>query len=289
MIRTIIIEDQNATPILLLLEKHKEWLEVVGIAKSKKEGKRLIREERPDLVLLDIELPNPYEGFDLLQELDQVSFYFIIFSGADNQDYPVQALRLASIDFLSKPISQSDMDFALSRLRQFKALPGYLGFSSMQIALMKKNHHLERQKKWLLFMTRETGQVFDHKPRNVSLKRQFISVPLEEIIYVKSEEHDLHFYLNKTTNIHQRTVIRGKLSNVDKAIQAYDFIRVHERYLVNKTYIEIYLPTAISPKIKGGSGGVVQLKKTFIEEGQLRYEVNLPVSRSAKSVLIDSL
>lgn len=289
MIRTIIIEDQNVEPIRLLLQKHKSWIKEVGVARSKEEGKRLIQEKSPDLVLLDIELPNPYDGFDLLQEIDQISFYFIIFSGANNRDYPIQALRLASIDYLSKPIYQHDMDFALNRFQELSAFPDYLAFSQMQVSLLKKNRNLQHQKKWLLFYTRGEGKVLGQKPLNLSLKRQYISTQLQDLIYIKSEGHDLFFYQNHPDRSRQRTVIRGKLSSVEKAVFRYDFIRVHERYLVNKAYIVMYLPTAISPKIKGGSGGVVQLKKTYLTEEILRYEGYLPVSRSAKSVIIDSL
>lgn len=288
MVRTLIIEDQNAERILQLLKAHEHWIEVIGVAKSKEEGKNMILQYTPELVFLDIELPNPNDGFDLLCELDEVFFYFIIFSGANKKDYPIQALRLASIDFLTKPISQGSLQFALERFNEFRSLPDYLTFCQKQVDLLKRNRELLAQKKWLLFITRGKGEIVSGKLPALSPKKLSFLSPLDEVIYVKSEGHYLHFYVNVPLMKLQRQVIRGKIANVEKAVDQYGFIRVHERYLVNRDYVELFIPNGIAPKIKG-SGGVIKLENTLAINGQLGYEQLLPVARSERARITEIL
>lgn len=114
MIRTLIVDDEaEARGYLrgLLADAHPE-VEVIGETSNISEAKRLIAEQKPDLVFLDVEMPGG-TGFDLLRELKRWDFEVIFVTGF--QRYAIQAIRFSALDYLPKPAQPDELAFALER------------------------------------------------------------------------------------------------------------------------------------------------------------------------------
>ena len=81
MLRTIIIDDESRGREVLhkMLQKFCGNVEVVALADSAGAGKKLIREHRPDLVFLDIEMPHE-NGFEMLEHLGAIDFNVVFVS-----------------------------------------------------------------------------------------------------------------------------------------------------------------------------------------------------------------
>ena len=116
----IIIDDErNAREeVKKLLEGYPE-LEIVGEAKNADEAKELIDQKHPDLLFLDIQMPEK-SGFDLLESLDRVPQ--VIFTTAYDQ-YAVKAFEVSAIDYLMKPIREERFAKAMEQVKTKAIVP----------------------------------------------------------------------------------------------------------------------------------------------------------------------
>src|SRR5215831_10198209 len=107
-LRSVIVDDEpnNIGNLSILLERHCPEVELVGQASNAGDGRKLILEQEPDLVFLDIQMPGK-SGFDLLRELDEYSFEIVFITAYDK--YGIQAVKFAAIDYLLKPINVDEL------------------------------------------------------------------------------------------------------------------------------------------------------------------------------------
>lgn len=115
--KAIIIDDERLARVKLrrLLESHTN-IKLVGEADSVANGIELIKQENPDLIFLDIQMPNE-TGFDLLEQTNVESK--IIFVTAFDE-YAIRAFEVNAIDYLLKPINPNRLAEAIDRLSNLK-------------------------------------------------------------------------------------------------------------------------------------------------------------------------
>ncbi len=116
-VRTVIVDDEPLArdKLRAFLSRHPEF-ELVGEAGDGLTAVRLIDQIRPDLVLLDIQMPE-LDGFEVLEALEQEQLPYVIFVTAYDH-YAVQAFEVGAIDYLLKPVAPDRFDQALDRARQ---------------------------------------------------------------------------------------------------------------------------------------------------------------------------
>jgi two-component system LytT family response regulator len=104
MIHFLIVEDEDrsANVLLRIISQHFPALVFEGRARNVEEGMSLIREKNPDLVFLDVELPDG-TGMDILRGFEERNFK-VIFTTAHNH-YALSAIKFSAVDFLLKPLS----------------------------------------------------------------------------------------------------------------------------------------------------------------------------------------
>lgn len=95
-------------------------IHIVGTAQTGKEGLRLLRDERPDLLFLDMELPDT-TGLDILRQIDaeELPCHVIVCTAFSN--YMLPAFRHQAYDFITKPIDDGELSGALDRVRSAKS------------------------------------------------------------------------------------------------------------------------------------------------------------------------
>ena len=108
MIRAIIVDDElNCIESLQYdLKKNCPDVEIIASCASPKEGLLAIRELKPELVFLDVEMPW-MNGFEMLAVLEDINFA-IIFTTAYDQ-FAAKAFRISAVDYLVKPVAVSDL------------------------------------------------------------------------------------------------------------------------------------------------------------------------------------
>ncbi len=216
MIKAIIVDDEvNCCEILAtLLEKYCPQVKVVDICYSGETAVSAIIEMNPDIVFLDIEMPQ-MNGFELLEKLQMINFKLIFTTGYDQ--YAIKAIRFSALDYLLKPIDREEL----------------------QIAIKKAIHSLETP-------TKQQFDVLLHKIHNPGNGGQKIALPtmeglqliaIDNIISCASDRNYTTLYLKQK----QKMVISRPLKEIEELLEDHSFLRVHNSYLVNLKEIEKYI------------------------------------------------
>jgi len=117
MIPAIIIDDEpgNIDVLKKMITDYCEDIEISGTAASVDEGIAVIKETKPDLVFLDIEMPGK-NAFDLIDYLNPVGFEIIFVTAFEH--YALKAFRYSAIDYLLKPVKISELREAIEKARK---------------------------------------------------------------------------------------------------------------------------------------------------------------------------
>ncbi|MCQ8878278.1 LytTR family transcriptional regulator DNA-binding domain-containing protein [Pseudoalteromonas shioyasakiensis] len=187
-------------------------VEVVGIASNGKEAISLINELKPDVALLDIQMPeiNGLELVDLLAHQP-----LIIYTTAYDQ-FAVQAFEHASIDYLLKP-------FPIARLK--KALEKALQQLCQQQAIVRANAEPKR-------VQYELADNKLNKLISKSGERIFLLSPAD-IKFIKSEQGNS--LAHDGTTLHH---LSDTLDQLEHSLSGQNFVRIHRSYLVNIDHIK---------------------------------------------------
>jgi two-component system LytT family response regulator len=217
MLRAVIVEDefrsrQTLTGMLKLFCKN---VEVVGEAENVKEGLDLIRREKPDILFLDIQMPDG-SGFKLLEEIGKIDFD-VIFTTAYDQ-FAIQAIKFSALDYLLKPIFQDDLVKAVKKAEDHKEIHD-------------KSEHFEV----LLENLRKTPA---EPPKIIlSTSEKINVVKIDDILRCESDDYYTMFYFTNG----QKLLVSKTLKENEDLLRDHHFIRPHKSHLVNIKYIKGFL------------------------------------------------
>jgi two-component system LytT family response regulator len=221
--KAILVDDEkNALEMLeWMLQKNCPEVEIIAMCDSPLEGLEKIKTLKPDVIFLDIEMPQ-LNGFDLLERLGKHDSD-VIFTTAYNQ-FAIKAFKVCALDYLLKPIDPEDLKLAVQK------------------ALTKKNKVSAEQLEMLLsYMKPEKP-----KSKRVALTASdhLIFVETEKIIYCESDSNYTIFFLTDG----QKIIVSKTLKDVEEILEGSDFFRVHASYLINMKHVS---------KFTRGDGGYV--------------------------------
>lgn len=182
-----------------------------------KEAYDNLRNLKIDILFLDVEMPG-INGFELLEQFNDLPFN-VIFTTAYSQ-YAVQAFKAKAINYLLKPIDESELK---------EAIDSWLLKSSKKKNSDEINELLAHLKKEGLLESKIAIPVIDGY--------EFLDV--NDILYCKSQNNYTYIYLKDGENI----LISKTLKTVEKALDNFYFIRTHQSYLVNPNFIKKYVRT----------------------------------------------
>ena len=226
-LRAIIVEDERASRETLLsyLEKYCPDVEVVGMADTVKSGVIAIREHKPELVFLDVEMPYG-NAFDLLEEIGEVNFQSIFVTAYSH--YAIKALNYSASYYLLKPIDIEELIAAVDKVKENISSGAHELHTRILIDNLKT---LNRQNKKVVLPVLDGFEV----------------VEVHEIIRCQANGNFTDFHLKDGT----KKMICRTLKFYDELLSDLGFIRIHKSHLVNMEYIVGY---------KKGKGGQVSMK-----------------------------
>ena len=197
-IRTIIVEDEElARNLLKSFLKDQENIEVVAECENGFEGVKMINELKPDLVFLDINMPE-ISGLSFAKSIN--NSVKVIFTTA-YREYAVDGFDLQAVDYLLKPIS-------FGRLMQ--SINKYL--SENQQVDFDEPARIEPEKSESIFVRSD---------------RKMIKINFPEILYIESLADYIKIHL-----IDKTVVTRETISSIEAKLPQQDFLRVHRSFLV---------------------------------------------------------
>lgn len=119
MKKIIIIEDETIISFSYRLQLERMGFEVIGTARSTEEAEELLRNERPDLIIMDIYLKGEKNGLELAQEIHATDPIPILFLTASTKPEVVAAIHeLEGCNYLPKPINSDSLEDVLQRFAQ---------------------------------------------------------------------------------------------------------------------------------------------------------------------------
>lgn len=211
--KAIVVDDEPAARRLMksLLQEHADVVTVIDEAGTGREAIQKIEEQKPDLVFLDIQMPD-LTGFEVLEQLKEKPN--IIFTTAYEQ-YAIKAFETFSIDYLLKPIKEERLQQSIDKLKQFGRLNQELNSVSLQEIIRQ----LQAPKQTTALPIR-TGD-------------RIILLKYENIVYLEAQ--DKYVFIHTTEG--QKHLTDQSLSALSDKLPS-QFYRIQKSYIINKEKIK---------------------------------------------------
>jgi two-component system LytT family response regulator len=242
MIRCIIVDDElfAREGLQNMLHKHCPDVEILVKADTVNTALEAIRHYKPDLVLLDFKLPDG-TGFDLLLQLDRISFHVIFVTAYDDQ--AVMAFRFSATDYLVKPVNVNDLKAAVEKVRQ----------------------DLDKQQE-AVNITALLGMMAAGKNQediiNIPGIDGFKIINLDEIITCEADGFCTIFHLKEKNKV----VSSKNLGYYEDMLVPKGFMRVHNSYIINLKHVREYSSEGVIKLLEGSTAPLGNTyKKGFLE------------------------
>lgn len=217
-IKAIVVDDEvaNRRVIISLVQKLDPLIEIVGEAGSLADAYGLIKDLKPDLVFLDIKMPDG-TGFELLEKFENIEFEIVFISGFDS--YALKAFDFNALDYVLKPINPKKFETVLNKV---------------QAKISSKNLKPEQF----------TEIVKSYDPRKTIISKIMIHdgnkvllLNIENILSAKSEEQCTRF----TMENNEKFLSSKELSDFSFILEQHPFmVRVSKNTFINVNYIKYY-------------------------------------------------
>lgn len=209
-IRAIIADDEPLARrgVRQLLAPHSDVI-VVAEARNGREAVRVLREVKPDLLFLDVQMPD-LDGFDVLHEIGAKHMPAVIFVTAYDE-FAVRAFDAHALDYLVKPLEVARFCDALDRVRERLQSTRAVGLSQKLAALLA---------------TREKER---HRQRIVvPTTRGELIIDVDEIDWIEADDYYAAIHAGQG-----RHLVRESLTSLEQRLDNTRFVRAHRSAIVN--------------------------------------------------------
>jgi two-component system LytT family response regulator len=219
MIRSVIVDDEmrSCQALSKMLRDYCEDVTVVGMAHTVEDGVRIIHREQPELVFLDIQMPDS-DGFQIFRDFDQPTFRVICVTAYDN--FALTAFRYAVLDYVLKPVDIDELVRAVDRFR-----------TGTPVAVVDRDAPVKKSP-----VTPAPHRIAVTTMHDI----QFIDI--DRIVRLQAERNYTVFYLVDGTNI----FVARTLKEYEETLAGASFMRVHHSHIINLNKVVRYI------KGKGG-------------------------------------
>jgi len=210
--KTILIDDEPLALARLerLLQPHQALVEIIDRASNGQEAVEKIEALQPDLIFLDIQMPE-LTGFEVLEQLTHQPW--IIFSTAYDE-YALKAFQTNSIDYLLKPVDPERLQQALEKLQRLTR---------------DEKHTLQNQLQTLLAGLKPTVT----KRLQVRVGDHIRLLPPKDIFFFRAADK----YVEACT-FDQVFLLDETLNQLETQLPAEDFVRIHRSAIINLNHLD---------------------------------------------------
>ncbi len=216
-ITAILIDDERKALAILKnkIERKCPNVTIIGETQSPKEGLDLIEKLKPQLVFLDIAMPE-MSGFDLLEKIENPAFEIIFVTAFDT--YAIEAINNCAIGYLVKPVDNQELIVSVSKA----------------ILNIEEKTALEKNK---LLIENLGVQTFQKKKIVIPTQNGLEFVKIEEIIHCEGVDGYTKIYFENRKPM----LSSNSIGHFNKLLENQDFYLVHKSHLINMDHIEKYL------------------------------------------------
>lgn len=220
MMRVMIVDDESlARMVLREMLSERPDVEIVGECGNGFEAVKLFTETKPDLLLLDVQMPK-LDGFEVLELLGPDAV--VIFVTAYDS-YAMRAFEVHAVDYLLKPFTKERLDTALDRAMQ-RASKRQVSGGELAAAGRGPKQYLDR------VVTRDGSKVH--------------IIPIDKLDFVEAQEDYIALRSEGKTILKQQTI-----SSLEESLDPAKFVRVHRSFLVNLERVSRVEPYGKNSKV----------------------------------------
>jgi two-component system, LytTR family, response regulator len=218
----IIIDDEERAIKMLqwLLATYCTNVTVLATADNAMDGITKIKSLQPQIVFLDIEMPQ-MNGFEMLNHFDGQFPFKVIFTTAYDQ-YALQAIKLSALDYLMKPIDKDELIASIAKLQE------YQNTNPLQVKLL---NNVKGDLSKIALSTMEGIEVIE----------------IASIVRCQSDSNYTTIYFENN----KKKLFCKTLKALEELLDGKSFMRIHQSHLINLQFLKKY---------NKGDGGDVELK-----------------------------
>jgi two-component system LytT family response regulator len=218
MIKAVIVDDSPEARESLQADITR-WVpdvNIISTAGSMKEGLAKLKELKPDVVFLDIQLGDG-DGFSLLEQLGTTDTHVIFTTGLDSEG--IRAIKFSALDYLLKPVDPDELVAAVEKLKEAQKK------QSIAENIKLLGEHLRGSSK------PEVRRLALNSADKVQVVR------VDEIIRCESERNYTTFFLKDGKQI----VVTRTLKEYEELLEPLGFVRVHHSHLINLEFLKEFI------------------------------------------------
>ena len=214
--KTIIIDDEAKArkTITEILKYSDEDIKVVAEADGVETGFEAIMTHKPELVLLDINMPDG-SGFDLLKKLPTIGFKLIFITAFEQ--FAIKAFEFSALDYILKPIDPMKLINAVKRASELVESENL----SLKLNALFSNLNMQDKKNQKIIL---------HTEKRIHI------IETKNIVHCQSDGGYTTFYLIDNKKI----TVSKNLKTFEELLSNCNFFRTHQSYLINVDYIDYY-------------------------------------------------
>lgn len=213
MLRALVIDDieKIRKENISIIKSTCPNVSIIGQADSVETGIKLIKQLSPDLVFLDVEMPDG-TGFDLLQKLSPISFKVIFITGYE--DFAIKAFRFSAIDYLLKPLNGKELVEAVKKAEDS------MSKEIFDLKLHNLFSNLERPKNLQKLILKTADKIY--------------SINIQDIVNCESDKNYTTFHFINSPKL----VVSTNLKEYETLLAPHNFFRTHKSHLINMAYFD---------------------------------------------------
>lgn len=226
-LKAILVDDEQDSRDILAnyLSKYCPDIQLIDKCDSVKSGLKSIEAHQPEIVFLDIEMPYG-NGFDLLDQVDEVSFETVFVTAYDN--YAIKALNQSASYYLLKPIDIEELIAAVEKIKKERISKDYVQHTKI---LLENIRSTSKEPTKLMLPTMEGFEI----------------IKADDILYCEADNNFTRFFLTDK----RKLLICKTLKYFEDILSDLQFVRIHRSHLININYVIRYTK---------GKGGFVTLE-----------------------------
>jgi two-component system LytT family response regulator len=214
MHKVLIIDDENRTRQLIanMIDSFGFDVQTIPEGENVESGIKAIEKHNPDIVFLDIQMPDG-TGFDVLRSIENKNFVVIFITA--HEEFAIKAIKFSALDYLLKPVDPTELEASLKKA--IAALQEESEGSQFEALQKNINPHEKRR---LVLKTQESVHVVD----------------LDDIIRCEADRNYTSFFLTNNKKI----LVSKTLKEYETLLSGHHFLRVQQSHLININYVERY-------------------------------------------------
>ncbi len=242
--RAIIIDDEADARenLQILLNKYCPDVELAATADSAVNGFEAIRKHQPDLVFLDINMPEA-TGLEMLEQLGEIEFEIIFVTAYD--EYAIKAIKFAALDYLLKPINILELKSAVSKAEK------------------------KKEQKTGMEQIRSLAESYGANGKKIGLSTSegVIYVYVKEIVRCEASDTYTTFFMKNG----EKVMISKSLKEYENMLAGFNFFRVHQSHLINLEFVKKYVK-GIGGHVEMMDGSIIGIARRKKDEFLERLE-----------------